>query len=181
MSDDNAKNTIGCLVWAAILIVAGIFTYRGATTPAVHLSIPTATSLSRDTSTLSDDGQYSDLVDQLERDAIAHEEYMNELIASVTEESIENYHASATEAAEEVKDWATEQAEIFSCVDGCTEYPTWCTPAIKGNISYNTGEKIYHVSGQAYYEATQINTTKGERWFCTDEEAQAAGWRRSKE
>lgn len=51
---------------------------------------------------------------------------------------------------------------------------------IKGNISYNTGEKIYHVLGQRYYESTVINTEKGERWFCSEAEAVAAGWRKSK-
>ncbi len=30
--------------------------------------------------------------------------------------------------------------------------------------------------GGAYYNRTRINPAKGERWFCTEEEAQAAGW-----
>ncbi|MDO4889238.1 MAG: thermonuclease family protein [Candidatus Saccharibacteria bacterium] len=50
---------------------------------------------------------------------------------------------------------------------------------IKGNISYS-GEKIYHVPGQQYYNSTKINTEYGERWFCSEEEAQAAGWRKAK-
>jgi hypothetical protein len=50
---------------------------------------------------------------------------------------------------------------------------------IKGNISYTTGERIYHVPGQTYYSATRINRN-GERWFCSEAEAQAAGWRRAK-
>lgn len=51
---------------------------------------------------------------------------------------------------------------------------------IKGNISVNTGERIYHVPGQRYYTETRIDTQHGERWFCTEAEARAAGWRRSK-
>lgn len=51
---------------------------------------------------------------------------------------------------------------------------------IKGNISYNTGESIYHTPGGDFYDRTQINLSKGERWFCSEEEAEAAGWRRSK-
>ncbi|MEO8758705.1 MAG: hypothetical protein ABI398_13255 [Devosia sp.] len=51
--------------------------------------------------------------------------------------------------------------------------------SIKGNISINSGERIYHVPGQAYYDATIITPTKGERWFCTEAEARAAGWRRA--
>lgn len=50
---------------------------------------------------------------------------------------------------------------------------------IKGNIS-SSGEKIYHLPGQRYYDKTVIDETKGEWWFCTEEEAQNAGWRKSK-
>ncbi len=48
---------------------------------------------------------------------------------------------------------------------------------IKGNVSYSTGEKIYHVPGDPDYNATTINTSYGERWFCSEAEAKAAGWR----
>ena len=51
---------------------------------------------------------------------------------------------------------------------------------IKGNISLNTGERIYHVPGQAYYDATRINLLKGERWFCSEEAARKAGWRKAR-
>jgi hypothetical protein len=50
---------------------------------------------------------------------------------------------------------------------------------IKGNIS-SKGEHIYHLPGGLYYYATVIDTSKGERWFCTEAEAVAAGWRKSK-
>jgi endonuclease YncB( thermonuclease family) len=46
---------------------------------------------------------------------------------------------------------------------------------IKGNISKNG--RIYHVPGSRHYDRTQIDTRKGERWFCTEEEARRAGWR----
>ena len=51
---------------------------------------------------------------------------------------------------------------------------------VKGNISYNTGEHIYHVPGQYYYAVTRIDWFKGERWFCSEDAARAAGWRKSK-
>jgi endonuclease YncB( thermonuclease family) len=51
---------------------------------------------------------------------------------------------------------------------------------IKGNIS-SSGERIYHVSGGQYYDRTKITTAKGEHWFCTEAEAIAAGWRKSKQ
>jgi endonuclease YncB( thermonuclease family) len=50
---------------------------------------------------------------------------------------------------------------------------------IKGNVS-SRGERIYHVPGGAFYSRTRIDTSKGERWFCSESEARAAGWRRSK-
>lgn len=57
--------------------------------------------------------------------------------------------------------------------------PECANPQIKGNINYTTGEKIYHVPGDPYYNRTQIDTSQGERWFCTVKDAQAAGWRAS--
>lgn len=51
---------------------------------------------------------------------------------------------------------------------------------IKGNISYSTGEKIYHVPGQRDYEKTVIDSSKGERYFCSESEAVSAGWRKAK-
>ena len=51
---------------------------------------------------------------------------------------------------------------------------------IKGNISQTTGDRIYHVPGQKYYEATQIDRLSGERWFCSEDEAKRAGWRKSR-
>ncbi len=48
---------------------------------------------------------------------------------------------------------------------------------IKGNI---TSDKIYHVPGGQFYEKTVIDENKGEKWFCTESEAEAAGWRKSK-
>jgi len=47
---------------------------------------------------------------------------------------------------------------------------------IKGNIN-SKGDRIYHVPGSRSYGATRINKSKGERWFCSQDEAEAAGWR----
>ena len=46
---------------------------------------------------------------------------------------------------------------------------------IKGNISENG--HIYHVPWSRDYIRTRIDTTKGERWFCGEKDALAAGWR----
>jgi hypothetical protein len=51
---------------------------------------------------------------------------------------------------------------------------------IKGNVSFDSQEKIYHVPGGQYYNATKIDTGYGERWFCTEQDAINNGWRKSK-
>jgi hypothetical protein len=51
--------------------------------------------------------------------------------------------------------------------------------SIKGNVSYSGGQRIYHVPGQYYYDETVITPSRGERWFCSEAEAVAAGWRRA--
>ena len=49
---------------------------------------------------------------------------------------------------------------------------------IKGNISWNNDEKLYHIPGMKDYEITKISRT-GERWFCTESEAIASGWKKA--
>lgn len=51
---------------------------------------------------------------------------------------------------------------------------------IKGNVSVNSGDHIYHVPGQMYYAETVIRPEYGERWFCSEAEARQAGWRRAR-
>ena len=46
----------------------------------------------------------------------------------------------------------------------------------KGKIKGNANSKIYHLPGGAYYDKTVDNIV----WFCTEEEAQKAGYRKSK-
>ena len=52
------------------------------------------------------------------------------------------------------------------------------TCPIKGNIS-NKGERIYHPPWSPVYSRTKISPEKGERWFCDEGEAVAAGWRQA--
>jgi endonuclease YncB( thermonuclease family) len=47
---------------------------------------------------------------------------------------------------------------------------------IKGNIS-TSGERIYHMPWDRWYARTKVTLSKGERWFCSEAEAIAAGWR----
>ncbi len=64
-----------------------------------------------------------------------------------------------------------------SPAEGTCEYSGTSEAVIKGNISTNSGEKIYHVPGGGFYEPTVIDEAAGERWFCTESDAVAAGWR----
>ena len=54
--------------------------------------------------------------------------------------------------------------------------------AIKGNIqgAGQGGDRVYHMPGSASYERTVIDLSKGERYFCSEAEAQGAGWRAAK-
>lgn len=69
-------------------------------------------------------------------------------------------------------------AKVFPTTD---QTPPNANCNIKGNISVSTGQKIYHQPGQKYYNKTVVDETKGEKWFCNETEAQAAGFRKSKQ
>ena len=45
---------------------------------------------------------------------------------------------------------------------------------IKGDVSV----RIYHIPGQVNYDKIDMEKP-GTRWFCTEEEAQAADWRKA--
>ncbi len=49
---------------------------------------------------------------------------------------------------------------------------------IKGNVN-SSGEMIYHLPGCGSYDKTKIDESRGERWFCSESEALAAGWRKA--
>ncbi|MEM9582582.1 MAG: thermonuclease family protein [Pseudomonadota bacterium] len=51
---------------------------------------------------------------------------------------------------------------------------------VKGNISPNSGERIYHVEGQQHYEKVGIDLSKGEQCFETEAAARTAGWRKAR-
>jgi predicted XRE-type DNA-binding protein len=57
--------------------------------------------------------------------------------------------------------------------------PTWPSSA-QGECG-NKGKRIYHVPGDPDCDQTKIDTDKGERWFCSEAEAEAAGWRRAEQ
>jgi len=61
----------------------------------------------------------------------------------------------------------------------CTQEtnPNSKTCVIKGNIRTPRGdEKIYHFPGCGQYNNTVVELYKGDKWFCTENEAQKAGF-----
>lgn len=84
-----------------------------------------------------------------------------------------------------VENYATDKGFNSNVIEEKQEDVSFTTPSakdsdcnIKGNIN-SKGDKIYHVPGGAFYESTDIDTSKGERYFCSKEEAEANGWRAS--
>ena len=49
---------------------------------------------------------------------------------------------------------------------------------IKGNVD-GFGQRIYHLPWSQWYALTKITASRGERWFCNERAAVAAGWSRA--
>lgn len=47
--------------------------------------------------------------------------------------------------------------------------------AIKGNVS--SKGRIYHMPWSPWYDRVTVEERRGERWFCSEDDAQSAGWR----
>lgn len=50
---------------------------------------------------------------------------------------------------------------------------------IKGNIHARTKTKIYHLPECPNYKTTKVETFRGDQWFCSEEEAISAGFRKA--
>ena len=65
---------------------------------------------------------------------------------------------------------ATSSLSVYGHRAGCN---------IKGNVSMrNNGQWIYHCPNWRDYDRTEVNYDEGDRWFCSEEEAIAAGFRK---
>lgn len=51
-----------------------------------------------------------------------------------------------------------------------------CYGMIKGNVNPNKETYVYHCPNGQYYDITKIQPEQGDRWFCTELEATAAGF-----
>ena len=91
--------------------------------------------------------------------------------------------SSASQAAPDVSPTASPIPEATPTPDAVDagprqvcDYSGTEQPVIKGNMS-SSGERIFHTPDSADYARTEIDESKGEVWFCTEEAALSAGWR----
>lgn len=106
----------------------------------------------------------------------------------VNKEVLENgwarYHTDKTTQKEILKEAMgkakTDKKGIFS--PQCYQTENLQNPecVIKGNIDKVTGTRLYYYPGCAQYKYTIVEKDIGEDWFCTEEEAQKAGFSKSK-
>ncbi len=94
------------------------------------------------------------------------------------------YHSDQSTAAEELKATANKAKAdglgIFSSKCYQTKNPDNPKCIIKGNTDKNSNLKNYYFPGCPQYEFTIVEKDLGENWFCTEKEAQKAGFTRAK-
>ena len=71
--------------------------------------------------------------------------------------------------------WAGEFEEPWNYRKTPVQVPDDPACNIKGNIN-SKGRKLYHLPRDPSYSQTVISQEKGERWFCSIDDALAAGW-----
>lgn len=76
-----------------------------------------------------------------------------------------------------VKPPANARAILLASASGPVAPSPDCT--IKGNVN-TSGECIYHRPTSRWYAKIKMNIVRGERWFCSVEEAEAAGCRETR-
>jgi endonuclease YncB( thermonuclease family) len=79
-------------------------------------------------------------------------------------------------AGQFVPPWDWRRGKRLASETAANDNATGCR--IKGNVG-SKGDRIYHMPGDRWYDRTVITASKGERWFCSEGEAKAAGWRRA--
>lgn len=94
------------------------------------------------------------------------------------------YHSDQTSVTKELKTVADQAREekigIFSPL--CYQTKNIDNPkcVIKGNTDKNSNMRNYYFPGCPQYEFTIVEKDLGENWFCTEKEAQTAGFTRAK-
>lgn len=104
--------------------------------------------------------------------------FVNEVLLKEGLVRYESDSSSKREILKQAHDDAFENKKgIFSAL--ClSEEPEDPDCLIKGNISRNDGKKSYHFPGCRGYESTLVEKDLGEAWFCSEKEAQEAGYKK---
>ncbi|XHH31003.1 thermonuclease family protein [Xanthomonas euroxanthea] len=110
--------------------------------------------------------------------AVAYREYATAFVADerTAQQQRRNLWAGTFQMPADYRRGKRNQSARRAQAAAQTQLPAHC--AIKGNIS-SKGSKIFHMPGQRDYQRTSISPAKGERFFCTSQEAISAGWRRA--
>lgn len=93
------------------------------------------------------------------------------------------YHHDTSAVTEEIKKADdTARAEKRGIYSVCQSKDTPDNPKciIKGNIDDNSDRKNYYLPTCAQYKFTVVEKDMGENWFCTEKEAQSAGYTKAK-
>lgn len=90
--------------------------------------------------------------------------------------SIENYAQADGYHKEEAGGTATQPSKSGSTSGGNVQNKPSDDQDCKGKIKGNANSHIYHVPGGSFYDSTMNNIV----WFCSEKEAQNAGYRKSK-
>ena len=78
--------------------------------------------------------------------------------------------------------WKCEKGYVDTgtkCIIASQNTQSYCNAYIKGNVKFGTNERIYHLPNCPDYGATKIDSRYGERFFCSEQAARNAGWRKA--
>ena len=73
------------------------------------------------------------------------------------------------------------QLGLFSSLCTQSVNPRDATCQIKGNIPYRDNTKTYHTPGCRSYDFTKVELYKGDEWFCSEDQANKAGYSKTKD
>lgn len=112
-------------------------------------------------------------------------------IAATTTKTTVNTSKTTTSTTKQVTTKTEAQTSIqtttqntTTAVETETSDPATCTISdncicAKGNVNVSSGTMIYHLQGQAFYDKTKVNVSEGDSYFCSEDAAKAAGFRKS--
>jgi len=102
--------------------------------------------------------------------AVSPDTKYRDLLSSAQQEAYKNKLGMWGECNYELENQGAREVDTEPVDPKCT---------IKGNISERGYGKIYLIPGCVSYNSVKIDTRKGEQYFCTEQEAEDAGFRKA--